>query len=310
MIKQKNYELISVFFILFLLAFIIAPECYSQSFGKNKVIRKEFDWQTYKTTHFIIYYYPDGEWLVRTMAEAAELAYVKISNILEHEISKQTPLILYKSHDDFRQTNVILEPLSEGVGGFAELLKYRVVIPFTGSIDDFQKVITHEITHIFQYDILYKNLLAHIYTGEFLSSPPLWFIEGMAEYMSDDWDAQGEMVLRDAVMNNSIVPLSRLQDFGPLGSRVYLGYKQGQSAVQYLLDNYGIDKLPEILRELKDSRTKDMDTALKNTIGIGLEKFDEEWQLEIKKRYWPNIADKQDPNFIGTNLTKKDKNSY
>lgn len=304
-------KIINKFTILFFSFILIASfECYGQDFGKNKVIRSRFDWLTYKTTHFVIYYYPEEERLVRTMAEAAELAYIKISTILEHEISKRTPLILYKSHGDFQQTNVILEPLGEGVGGFAELLKYRVVIPFTGSIDDFRKVITHEVTHIFQYDILYKNLLAHIYTGEFLRSPPLWFIEGLSEFMSEDWDAQGEMVLRDAVINNSIVPLSYLQDFGPLGSRVYLGYKEGQSAVQFLVDKYGIDKLPEILRELRDSRSKDMNSALKNTVGISMEEFDKEWQLEIKKRYWPQVANKQDPDSIGTNLTEKDKSSY
>ncbi len=293
-----------------LLMFLIAVACPGQDFGKNKVTSRSFDWMTYKTTHFAIYYYPDEERLVRTMADMAEIAYAKISNVLEHNISKTTPLILYKSHGDFQQTNVILQPLGEGVGGFAELLKYRVVIPFTGSMDEFQKVITHEITHIFQYDMLYKDLFAHIYTGEFLRSPPLWFIEGLSEYMSDHWDAEGRMVLRDAVITNSIVPLTQLQDFSPLGARIYLGYKEGQSAVEYLAEKYGDDKLAEILRELGISRTKDMDSALKNTIGISLEELDKEWRHFVKKQYWPRIADKQSPDTMGANLTGKDKGSY
>ena len=303
------YKPISLLLVSFVLL-ATASACFGQTFGKNKVTSQHFDWMTYKTTHFVIYYYPDAERLVRTMADAAEIAYAKISTILEHDISKTTPLILYKSHGDFQQTNVILEPLGEGVGGFAELLKYRIVIPFTGSIDEFQKVITHEITHIFQYDILYRELLAHIYTGEFLRSPPLWFLEGMAEYMADHWDAEGRMVLRDAVIANSIVPLIHLQDFSPLGARVYLGYKEGQSAIQYLAEKYGADKLSEIMRELRISRTKDMDAALKNSIDIGLEEFDKEWQQAIKKQYWPRIADKQSPDSIGINLTGKNRGSY
>lgn len=292
------------------LMFVFASACFGQAFGKNKVTSRHFGWLTYKTTHFTIHYYPDEERLVRTMADAAEIAYAKISSVLEHDLSKITPLILYKSHGDFQQTNIILEPLGEGVGGFAELLKYRIVIPFTGSINQFQKVITHEVTHIFQYDILYKELLAHIYTGEFLRSPPIWFLEGMAEYMADDWDAQGRMVLRDAVMTNSIVPLIYLQSFGPMGPRVYLGYKEGQSAVQYLAEKYGNDKLSEIMRELRDSKSKDIDSALENSIGIGIAKFDEEWQHYIKEQYWPRIADKQNPDSMGTNLTEKDRSYY
>jgi hypothetical protein len=307
-IEDRRSEMLCVFAV-FCTILVSASVCCGQTFGKNKVTSQHFDWMTYKTTHFTIYYYPDAERLVRTMADAAEVAYAKISSILEHDISKTTPLILYKSHGDFQQTNVILEPLGEGVGGFAELLKYRIVIPFTGSIDEFQKVITHEITHIFQYDILYRELFAHIYSGEFLYSPPLWFLEGMSEYMADHWDAEGRMVLRDAVIANSIVSLVRLQDFSALGARVYLGYKEGQSAVQYLAEKYGVDKLSEILRELRVSKSKDMDSALKNSIGIGLEKFDREWQQAIKKQYWPRIADKQSPDSIGTNLTERNRGS-
>ncbi len=298
--------------ILILLIIVISfftSNCFSQVFGKNKVTDKKFDWMTYKTNHFIIYYYPSAERLVKTMGDMAEIGYAKISEILGHSIKKRIPLILYKSHSDFQQTNVILDTLDEGVGGFAELLKYRIVIPFTGSMDEFQKVITHEITHIFQYNILYKELLAHIYTGEFLYSPPIWFIEGMSEYMADNWGIDGETVLRDAVITNSIVPLTKLQDWEPLGSRVYLGYKQGLSAITYLAEKYGSDKLGEILNELALSRTKDMDSALKNTIGISLEEFDKNWMEYIKKKYWPEVGIKQYPASIGMNLTK-DNNSY
>ena len=62
--------------------------------------------------------------------------------------------------------------------GFAELFKHRIVIPFTGSLEAFREVIFHELIHIFQYDIIYQKPHARIYSGEFLYSPPLWFIEG------------------------------------------------------------------------------------------------------------------------------------
>jgi Tol biopolymer transport system component len=282
---------------------------FAQIPGMNKVNDRQFDWMTYKTNHFIIYYYPEASNMVRAMGDMAEVAYAKMSDILEHEVKKKIPLILYKSHADFRQTNVTTETLTEGVGGFTELLKYRVVIPFTGSMDQFQKVITHEVNHVFEFDMLYKNTLAHIYTGEFLYSPPIWFLEGMSEYMADDWDAEGEMVLKDAIITNSIVPLTLLQDFGPMGSRVYLGYKEGQSAITYLVDKYGIDKLSELLRELSISRTKDINDAFKNAIGIEFEKFNKEWEEFIKKRYLPEIAQKQSSDSIGTNITEKN-NSY
>ncbi|MBM3234830.1 hypothetical protein FJZ31_00890 [Candidatus Poribacteria bacterium] len=290
-------------FIVFLL--ISTSTVWAQGFGKNKVTQQQFDWFIHKTEHFDIYYYPDEARLVSVMGDIAEDAYRKFSEDFGHELSERTPLILYKCHSDFQETNIILEELSEGVGGFAEFFKRRIVIPFTGSMTQFQAVIFHELTHIFQYDIIYQKPVAHIYTGEFLYSPPIWFIEGMAEYMSGNRDATDEMVLRNACVSNSIVPLTYLEDFYILGSQVFLGYKEGQSAIEYLVQTYGRDKLANILQELKHSRTKSLDDAFKNTIGTDVQKFDKDWQHSIKRKYWPMIQYKKMPDEIATQLTGK-----
>ena len=291
--------------LLCLFLMLLNATAWAQYFGKNKVTQQKFEWFIHKTEHFDLYYYPGESRLALIMADIAEDAYRKYSEDFGHELSTRTPLILYKSHADFQETNIILQELTEGVGGFAELFKHRVVIPFTGSMTQFQEVIFHEITHIFQYDILYQKPVAHIYTGEFLYSPPIWFIEGMADYMAEDNDAVGEMVLRNATVSNSIVSLTRLQDFSPLGSQVFLGYKQGQSAIEYLAKTYGRDKLPDIMQELKHSRMKNLDDALKNTIGIDTAQFDKDWQRSIKRQYWPMIQYKKMPDEFATQLTGK-----
>ncbi|HIE28540.1 TPA: hypothetical protein EYP66_14765 [Candidatus Poribacteria bacterium] len=295
---------------LFMVSLLISTSTvWAQRFGKNKVTQQDFDWFIHKTEHFDIYYYPDESRLVPIMADVAEDAYRKFSEDFGHELSDRAPLILYKSHSDFQETNIILQELGEGVGGFSEFFKRRVVIPFTGSMTAFQEVIFHELTHIFQYDIIYQKPVAHIYTGEFLYSPALWFIEGLADYMAGDWDATDEMVLRNAVVSNSIVPLTHLQDFYILGSQVFLGYKEGQSAVEYLVKTYGRDKIANILQELRHSRTKNLDDAFKNTIGIDIQKFDKDWQLSIKRKYWPMIQYKKMPDEIATQLTGKKSES-
>ena len=60
--------------------------------------------------------------------------------------------------------------------------------------------------------------------------PPLWFIEGLAEYWSTTWDAQAEMVMRDAVLNDIVVGLEDMDRI--YGS--FLMYKEGQNALQYI----------------------------------------------------------------------------
>lgn len=291
------------------LTLFISSSVLAQGFGKNKITAQRFDWHIHRTEHFDIHYYPSEAKLVPVMAAIAEDAYEKHSEDFEHELEGRTPLILYKSHKDFQETNIILQELHEGIGGFAELFKHRIVIPFTGSLEAFREVIFHELIHIFQYDILYQKPHASIYSGEFLYSPPIWFMEGMADYFAEDNDAIGEMVLRDASINNNIASLAELQNFNRLSSP-YLGYKIGQLAVAYLVQTYGREKIAEILQGLRQSRTKNINLVFKNVLGIGLAEFDKEWQQMVRKRYWPLIQDMELPNIAAKVLTEKARFSH
>ena len=282
---------------------------WAQAFGKNKITAQRFDWHIHRTEHFDIYYYPSEGKLVPIMAVIAEEAYEQHSEDFEHELRDRTPLILYKSHKDFQETNIILQELHEGIGGFAELFKHRIVIPFTGSLEAFREVIFHELIHIFQYDIIYQKPHARIYSGEFLYSPPIWFIEGMADYFAEDNDAIGEMVIRDASMTNNIVPLPQLQNFNRLSSP-YVGYKLGQLAVAYLTETYGREKIAEILRGLRQSRTKDINRVFMEVLGVELEEFDKAWRQTVRKRYWPLIEDRELPDLVAKNLTEKSRYSH
>ena len=310
--QQRGVSLIkNLFAVCCLLFAVCCLPCvgWSQVFGKNKITAQRFDWHIHRTEHFDIYYYPSEGKLVPIMAAIAEEAYEQHSEDFEHELRDRTPLILYKSHKDFQETNIILQELHEGIGGFAELFKHRVVIPFTGSLEAFREVIFHELIHIFQYDIIYQKPHARIYSGEFLYSPPLWFIEGMADYFAEDNDAIGEMVIRDASMNNNIVPLPQLQNFNQLSSP-YVGYKLGQLAVAYLTETYGREKIAEILRGLRQSRTKDIDRVFREVLGVELEAFDKAWRQTVRRRYWPLIEDRELPDLVAKNLTEKSLYSH
>ena len=295
--------------ILFVFALLLPHVAWAQGFGKNKITAQRFEWHIHKTEHFDIHYYPSEAKLVPVMAAIAEEAYEQHSADFEHELRDRTPLILYKSHKDFQETNIILQELHEGIGGFAEIFKHRIVIPFTGSLEAFREVIFHELIHIFQYDIIYQKPHARIYSGEFLYSAPIWFIEGMADYFAEDNDAIGEMVIRDASMNNNIVPLPQLHNFNRLSSP-FVGYKLGQLAVAYLTETYGREKIAEILQGLRQSRTKDINQVFIEVLGIELKEFDKAWRQTVRKRYWPLIQDRELPDLIAKNLTEKSRYSH
>ncbi len=179
--------------VLGLLAFAVLA--YAQvytGFGRNKIQYNDFEWFVLKTEHFDIYYYEEMEELAKQGAYFAEKSYNDLIKVFNHNVKRRIPLIFYSTHIHFQETNITSGFIPEGVGGFFEFLKGRVVIPGNGNINQFKKVIKHELVHVFMHDkVRWINKQHGKYNG---LMPPLWFTEGLAEYYSLQWDAQGEMI--------------------------------------------------------------------------------------------------------------------
>jgi Tol biopolymer transport system component len=273
---------------------------YDTYFGKNKVQYGDFDWRIIETEHFQVYYYPGERQLAMDAAQIAERSYARLSRTLTHEVKHPIPLVVYASHSDFQQTNITLSLIDEGVAGFTELFKSRVVIPFMGSYGQFEHVLTHELVHAFQYDILYGGGVQSLVGNPFVFQPPLWFIEGMAEYLSVGMDNNTEMWLRDAALSGYLIPLDVLAYAQDL--RVY---RFGQSVLHFIGQRYGDEKIGEIIQ--KAPLYKSMDKALKASIGLDTEELSKLWLEETRKRYLPDIAEYEKPTRYGKKLVDHQK---
>lgn len=267
-------------------------------FGQNKVQYQQFHWNVIASDHFDIYFYDEGYDLAVFAATTLESSYVTVSTQLNHRLNKRVPVILYQSHNEFQQTNVTGGLLEEGVGGFTESFKNRMVMPFTGSYEDFRHVLHHELTHAVVFDMLYGGGIGQILSRRALFQLPLWYAEGFAEYSSrHGWDTFADMVLRDATVHGYLVPLEYVGG--------YLAYKEGQSAILYLAERYGEEKIPEVIS--KGRFESSLDNSLKKAIGMGLKDFTEEWQKRLKKEYWPEISQRQEPKDFAKQLTDHEK---
>ncbi len=280
---------------LVLLALVCTfSEAQETYFGKNKVRYKDFDWDYIQTRHFDVHFYEDAYPTARFAAAVLESAYVEINHELDYLIQRRVPVFVYNSHNDFQQTNIISSLIPEGVGGFTEAFKNRIVIPFTGSYEDFRHVLHHELTHAVIYDMLYGNALSSLISRQRLFDLPLWFAEGYAEYSSrHGWDYFTDMYVRDATINNYLAYPRNLDGF--------LAYKQGQAMVKFIAEKYGEEKLGAILRKGKVHLT--MNRALKEAIGIDEKELWEEFSKEMKRRYWPEIAVRKEVAEVARQLT-------
>jgi Tol biopolymer transport system component len=249
----------------------------AQYFGRNAVQYETFKFKVLRTQHFDVYFY-DKE--AESAAEAARMAerwYARLSSVLHHELSGRQPLILYADHPDFEQTNVLGEQPGEGTGGVTESLKRRIILPMGGSLKETDHVIGHELVHAFQYDItgVGRGSMA---TG--LNRVPLWFVEGMAEYLSiGPVDPNTTMWMRDAVRTGT------LPDLGDLENPEYFPYRWGQSFWAYIGGTYGDDAIASALR--LGGKTGNVQTALATVTHRPADSLIAEWHRALVQTAQP-----------------------
>ncbi|MBT6391131.1 MAG: biopolymer transporter Tol, partial [Candidatus Marinimicrobia bacterium] len=288
--------------IIFILLLISSMMLNAQSFGQNKVQYRDYDWQFISSPQFDVYYYGDEMELAHFTMEVAADAYEQIAKHLRWNLKKRVSIIVYHSHNEFQQTNVIGQYMQEGIGGVTELFKNRVVLPFEGDYAAFRHVIHHELVHAMINDLVYGGRMQNVIAGGMNLRIPLWANEGLAEYLSMNWDTQADMTIRDLAINERIPTIRELEYF--------LAYKGGQSVWRFIATKYGREKIGEIFQAMK--RHGNAEKGFKEALGMDFEELTEQWHKYIKKEYYPDVAGRDEVKDIAKPLTdhKKDKNFY
>src|ERR1041385_1691469 len=209
----------------------IASSAAGQSyFGQNKVQYDKFRWKVLETEHFQLFYYPSELRAATDAGRMAERSHARLSKILDHQFREKKPIMLFSSRTDFGQNNVTGD-LGEATGGVTEALRHRMLLNFTGDYKSLEHVLTHEMVHAFQYDIFARGKAGNGLQALAQFMPPLWFAEGMAEYLSlgpsttitTTW-------MRDAALNGKIPDIDQLTNQPDR----YFPYRFGHSLWTYI----------------------------------------------------------------------------
>jgi len=279
-----------------LAALCAATPAHAQYFGRNAVQWERQKFEVLKTRHFDVYYYREGRLAAEQVGRMAERWYTRLSRILGHEMKERQPVILYASHPQFQQTNTLGGPPGEGTGGVTEAFKRRIVLPVGGSLAETDHVLGHELVHAFQYAMTGQGRISETNYPSALRMP-LWFIEGMAEYLSvGPSDPLTAMWIRDAARKEKGLPTIR-----QLESARYFPYRYGQALWAYLAGRYGDRIFGQMLRAI-GPRTNDAETVLKAVLHADAATLSKDWHAAIKDACQPVIAGKKDPNDYGAAL--------
>jgi Tol biopolymer transport system component len=272
-------------------------------FGQNKVQYRAFDFQVLRTEHFDIHFYPEARTAALDAGRMAERSYQRLSRILRHEYRERKPIILYASHSDFQQTNALGgEGPSEGTGGVTDFFKQRIILPFTGSYEELEHVLQHEMTHQFQYDIWSRGRAGAGLQTIISVNPPLWFVEGMAEYLSiGGVDPNTAMWLRDAAIEGKIPTVDQLEN----DPRIF-PYRYGQALLAFIGQRWGDEAIGAIMQGTL-AGGGGLEGSIKRVLGVDYKQLSALWKDHIQKTYLPEVASRQKARDIAREILTEER---
>ncbi|MCC5933082.1 MAG: PD40 domain-containing protein [Balneolales bacterium] len=288
--------------LLLLLFSAEALQAQAFNFGKNRVQYETFDWRIIQSDHFDIYYYDSRNYLLAEFtAHSLEAAYQQLAVDFNHQINERIRVIIYDSHASFSQTNVVQLPVNaQGIGGVTDLFKNRITMPFMADYGQYRRVLQHELVHAMVNDMFYGgNINALLAEGRRIF--PLWAEEGLAEYVSQGWDTETDMFLRDATINNYLPPIQFLGGF--------FAYRGGQGVWDFIVQEYGREKIAEIFDRMKLNRNFEL--SMRQSTGLTIDELSERWKDWLQRKYFPEVTDRENLRNIGTNITRSEfRGSY
>lgn len=244
-----------------------ATHASAQYFGRNKVQYDRDHVRVLATEHFDIYFSREDAEAAHLAGRLAERWHARLTRVFDHQLRGRQPLVLYGSHRRFEQTNVYRGLIDESTGGFTDARRRRIVLPLSRSLAETDHVLGHEIVHAFQFDIAdqHRSPLA----------VPLWFVEGMAEYLTlGADDPHTAMWMRDAVAAGALPAI------GDLRSSRYFPYRWGAALWAHLVRTYG-DDLPA--RALRAKR--DVGRRLEALTGQPLDQLTAGWHAALREAH-------------------------
>ncbi len=255
---------------------ILVSTTEAQYFGRNKIQYENFDFHKMKSKEFEVHFYPSESLAVYDATRMLERWYTRLVNVFQESLEIDQPVILYANHADFQQTNVISGMIPQGTGGVTEGMRQRIVIPLTGVYAENDHVLGHELVHSWHYQIM-KASPQGIQAG---SRIPLWFIEGMSEYLSIGSVAPlTAMWMRDAVLHDDLPPIKTINV-----NYKYFPYRYGHAIWAYMAGRWGDDIIAPLYQSVL---VKGWKQGVMDVLGISVDSLSSDWQVAMREQFTP-----------------------
>ena len=235
------------------------------------------EWQEVSDGLITVYYY--GEFVEKratTVLEAAKETIRIMSSVLGIEPQAPIRILSYNNYPDMSQalpyrSQAVRQDLETQGQAF---VSERVLLVL-GSGSTVRGIASHEFVHI---------LVAEA-AGRGYTAVPAWLNEGLAEFGNIDQTPAYDQALAYAVFTRRLKPLWYQGSFGGDADDIIIGYGQGKSVVEYMIETYGEEKMAELMSAF--GRVMPVDLALMAVYGFDQYGLDSEWRESLGLEPFP-----------------------
>jgi beta-lactamase regulating signal transducer with metallopeptidase domain len=227
----------------------------------------EETWSLRRTDHFDLYYPRDLDLHAQRAAQEAERAYERVSGDLRHNLAFRAPIFIFRTTTEFDES--VRAGATPGATGEPSPGD-RILLAIDQPADRWPGLITHEVAHVFAFDILPGR------------STATWVLEGLAEYERGAWDPSDLSALRNAVRANAVPALSRLQADDTRAPRLVSSF--GHAAFDFIESRAGKAGVRQFLFALRQAAGNGAD-PFQAALQLRRDEFDQAFESYLRDRF-------------------------
>jgi Tol biopolymer transport system component len=239
-----------------------------ESFGKNRIQYRQFNWQYLSGENFDVYYYDNQKEIASEALHFLEQEFDRITDLIDYPPYFKTKVFLYRSLADLRQSNVGLNHTVFNVGGETEFIKPYVEVANPGTVEEFKDELLSEISALMVNEMMFGGNLKDVFQSSLLMNLPDWFVDGAALYVAKGWNAEMDDYIRQFMATKKSKKITRLT-----GREAALA---GQSVWNFIAEKYGKSSVSNILNYTRVTRNEEKSVLI--TLGVPFKQLMAEWQ--------------------------------
>lgn len=216
--KKREYLIqgLSILFLSFIFLSTAKSQVISTDFGQNRLQYEQKKWFRYESTNFQISYAEDDKEMAKYVLPVAELDYIELSRMFEHQLKKRIEIIIHSDYSDYLQSNIGVKRYNVNQGGTTKIVTPKIQVYFNGSHADLRHQIRRGLAEVLLGKILVGTNIQEMVQNSVLMNLPQWFVRGAIAHATEDWSTEMDNKLRDVLLSGKYENFVELAKQEPL----------------------------------------------------------------------------------------------